>query len=399
MSTTDRNVAYRQQAREWLSEHAPSYSGSVRDGLSVEDDLALGKRWQRLKAESGFAAITLPQEYGGAGGTEVEKAIFSEEEMRFDLPTAYFSISLGMPIPIMARYANDEQRNRHIPPAIRGEEIWCQLFSEPAAGSDLAALRLAARRDGDGWRLNGQKLWTSWAQFSDFGVVVARTDPSVPKHAGLTYFYVDMKSTGISVRPVKLLSGNEDVNEVFFDEVYISDNQRLGDVGGGFRVAIDTLMIERYAVTDPAGYGPPLSALIDLARQVGDGDKAAIDDGQVRDEIARAYCEQQGLRIIHDRAVAALARGGEPGPEGAVRKLLSAASRQRIGALALDLAGVEGVSWSEGDAIRSHFSASWLDSPTLRIAGGTDEILRNTIAEHILKLPQDYRPDKGKPFN
>jgi alkylation response protein AidB-like acyl-CoA dehydrogenase len=391
-------IAYRERAAAWLAQHAPRFSGSVRHGLSFEGDLALARAWQALKAGHGYAGINLPTAYGGAGGTELEKVVFCEEEMRYDLPLIYYTISLGNPVPIMLRYATEEQRLRLGPPAIRGEQIWCQLFSEPAAGSDLAALRLKAELAEGGWVLNGQKLWTSWAQIADWGVIVTRTDPSVPKHAGLTYFFVDMKAPGITVRPIRRLGGERDLNEVFFDNVFVPDEQRLGKVGEGFKVAIDTLMIERYAVTDESGYGPTLERFVELARAAQVGGKPALADGEVRAAIANAYVERQGLRSIHRRAIAAIAAGAHPGPEGAIRKLLLGRTRQRLGALALDLLGADGVYVDPHGHTVTHFPQSWMD-PCARIAGGTDEILLNTLAERILGLPGDYRPDKGVPFS
>lgn len=390
--------AYRERAVAWLAEHAPKFSGAARHGLSVEQDVELGRAWQALKAANGYAAITLPKEYGGAGCSELEKIIFCEEEMRYDLPLAYFGISLGNPVPIMLRYAPEEVRRRLGPPAVRGEQIWCQLFSEPSAGSDLAALRLKAERKDDGWELNGQKVWTSWAQLADWGVVVARTDPTVPKHAGLTYFFLDMKSPGITVRPIRRLVNDPDLNEVFFDNVFVPDNQRLGGVGEGFKVAVETLMIERYAVTDESGYGPTLEAFVELAQKSHINGKPAIKDGEVRAAIAQAFVERQGLRSIHRRAITDMANGKMPGPEGAIRKLLLGRTRQQLGAMAVDLMGADGVGMEDDVSSLTDFTRSYMD-PILRIAGGTDEVLINTLAERILGLPQDYRPDKGVPFN
>jgi alkylation response protein AidB-like acyl-CoA dehydrogenase len=227
---------YREQVRIFLERYAPRYSGPARVGLSSEADVALGRAWQKLKSEHGYAAITLPRPLGGGGGTPLQKVIFNQEEAEYDLPVQYFGISLGQPIPIMTLYASAQQQADLVPPAVRGETIWCQMFSEPAAGSDLAALRLSARREGDHWALDGQKLWTSWAHISDWGVLVARHDPSLPKHQGLTYFFVNMRTPGITVRPVRLL-GPSHVNEVFFDAVRVPDSQRLGAVGDGFKIA------------------------------------------------------------------------------------------------------------------------------------------------------------------
>lgn len=389
---------YREKARRWLAEHAPRFSGAVRHNLSLDQDVALSRAWQALKAEHGYAAITLPKAYGGAGGSELDKIVFSEEELRYDLPTVYFSISLSNPLPIFLRYANEAFKERLAAPAIRGEHIWCQLFSEPAAGSDLAALRLKAERQGDGWLLNGQKLWTSWAQLADWGVIVTRTDSSVPKHAGLTYFFLNMKSAGITVRPIRRLVGHPDLNEVYFDNVFVPDDQRLGEIGGGFKVAVETLMIERYGVTDEAADSPPLEAFVELARIARINGKPAMRDAQVRSAIAQAFVERQGLRSIHKRAMSAIAAGREPGPEGAIRKLLIGRTRQNLGALAMDLLGAEGLRLDPASQSSRDFTHAWLD-PSVRIAGGTDEILLNTLAERVLGLPQDYRPDKGVPFN
>lgn len=395
--------AYRLEARAWLAEHAPRFSGPARAGLSIETDLALGRAWQKLKSEAGYACITLPREYGGGGRGELEKIVFGEEELRYDLPTAYFGVSLGMPVPMMLRYAAPDVRQRLLPRAIRGDDIWCQLFSEPAAGSDLAALRLRAtpaERDGvSGWLLNGQKLWTSWAQFAAWGIIVARTDPTVAKHAGLTFFYLDMTSPGIEVRPIRKLAGESEINEVFLNDVFVPDRQRMGPVGAGFRVAIETLMIERYSVSDESLSGPSLEAFVRAAEKARINGRPALEDGEVRALIADTLVERQGLRSIHRRALDAIGAGREPGPEGAIRKLLLGRRRQAIGAMALDLLGPDGVALAPGATTVQDFAWSWIDSPGPRIAGGTDEILRNTIAEKVLGLPQDHRPDKGVPFN
>jgi alkylation response protein AidB-like acyl-CoA dehydrogenase len=398
MEPNETLVDYRSRAATWLARTAPAYSGAARQGLTFEQDLALGRAWQAAKAQHRYAGITLPKAYGGAGGTELQKLAFTEEEMRYDLPLGYFSVSLSNPIPIFLRYAPEPQRMTLGAAALRGEHIWCQLFSEPAAGSDLAALRLRAERDGDGWRLNGQKTWTSWAQIADWGVIIARSDPTVPKHAGLTYLFLDMKSPGVTVRPIRRLGGDCDLNDVFFDNVFVPDSHRLGGVGEGFRVAIETLMIERYAVVDESGYAPTLEAFAQLARNCRIGSGSALDNGEFRSALAQGLIERAGLRNIHRRALNAMIAGREPGPEGALRKLLLGRSRQRLAALAMDLEGPDALRLRPNGRAGTDFTRAWLD-PSLRIAGGTDEMLLNTLAERVLGLPQDHRPDKGKPFN
>lgn len=387
---------YRARARAWLAQHAPAYE--IRGGETVEEKLALSRRWQALKAANGYSAITLPRVYGGGGGTDLERLCFAEEELRYHLPTVFYGVSLNMTVPTFAIYGSESAKAKLLPPAIRGEHIWCQLFSEPAAGSDLAALRLTARREGDGWRLNGQKIWTSWAQYSDWGYIVARTDASLPKHKGLTCFYLDMQSPGVEVRGIRRIGMDQEINEVFFTDVFVPDTQRLGEVNAGFKVILTTLMIERYALNDPFAGGPKLDQFMELTRRVRRGGKPACEDGEVRRAIAISYVEWLGQQSIHERAMARMAAGAEPGPEGSIRKLLAAKARQRLSTLALDLMGSQGLRLDPSRNERNDFGHSWLDAPQLRIAGGTDDILRNTIAEKILLLPQDYRPDKGVPF-
>jgi len=399
-ATTGESLAqYVDRARRWLNEMDPRFGAPARKGLTLEQDLALGRAYQAAKADAGYACITLPREIGGGGGTEIQKILFTQEEDRHDFPTHYFGVSLGMPVPMMLRYADQDTISRIIPPSIRGDVIWAQLFSEPSAGSDLAALRTRAVRDGDGWRIDGQKLWTSWAQFADYAIGVFRTDPTVAKHAGLTFFWLDMKSPGITVKTVRKLAGESEINEVFFDNVYVPDSQRMGEVGAGFRVAIETLMIERYSVADDALGGISLEKFAQIAADARINGKPALEDGHVRQMLAEALVERQGLRSIHRRALSAIADGEEPGPEGSIRKLRLGRRRQAMSELAMDLLGAQGALLPIDGTKVVDPSWSWIDVPGARIAGGTDEILRNTIAEKILGLPQDYRPDKKVPFN
>jgi alkylation response protein AidB-like acyl-CoA dehydrogenase len=392
------NIRYRDKVRGWLQEHAPAFSGASRHQSSLAQDLALGRAWQKLKTEHGYSAIAWPRPYG-QGGSEAQKLIFSEEEMRYSLPVGYFDVSFGMPIPIVLKYGTEEQKQRFVPPAIRGDTIWAQLFSEPSAGSDLGGVRLRAQPDGGEWILNGQKIWSTWAHIADYGVLVARNDPAAPKHKGLTYFFVDLKSPGVEVRSIRRLSGVAEFGEVFFTDVRVPDSQRFGPIGGGFGVALDTLMIERYAVSDDACWGVPLKRLIELAGTISLNGRPAIKDAGVRRLIAEIYTEERGLAAIYARALAAITDGRAPGPEGAIRKLLAANKRQRMAALALDLLGPSGVLCDPRAFGTEDFAMSWLDAPAFRVAGGTDQMLRNTIAERILGLPQDHRPDKGVPFN
>jgi alkylation response protein AidB-like acyl-CoA dehydrogenase len=393
-------AAYVDRADMWLQSVAGEFGSAARKGLSEAEDLALGRRYLRARHDAGYAGINWSPEFGGQGLTHIEKVAFETEELKYGMPNAYFGISLGMPVPIMMKFCADKAfvRERVIK-AMQGEEIWCQLFSEPAAGSDLAGLRLRAEQDGNGWRLNGQKLWTSYAHHADYGVIVARTDPTVQKHKGLTYFWVDMKAPGVEARPIKLAGGDAHINEVFFDDVRIDDSNRLSPVGGGFGVAMATLMIERYVATDSAGFGPHLDLFISLAKEAKVNGRPAIQDGRIRSAIARNYAMRNGLDAITARAMLMMKAGMEPGPEGSLNKLVSVRSRQKLSELAIDLQGTDALHFDEHASIKDNWQASWINAPTGRIAGGADEMLLNTIAEKILGLPQDHRPDKGVAFN
>ena len=391
---------YRQRACAFVEQHAARFGREARRGLSEVDDLALGRAWLSLKAANGYAAITLPRAYGGGGGTDLQQILFVQEEARHGFPTEYFAIGLGMPIPMLLRYGTEAQKQALVPPAIRGETIWCQIFSEPGGGSDVGAFRLKARREGADWVLSGQKVWISWAQYSDYGVIVARTDPGVAKHKGLTYFFVDLKAAGVTVRPIRQLHGRSDFNEIFFDDVRIPDCCRLGEVGEGFRLAVETLMIERYtAAADETGGGPPLAAFVALARETSYRGRPAIEDGRVRSGLAQAYAVQQALIAIHQKSLLELAAGRTPGPEGSIHKYAGARERKRLATLALNMLGPAGVAFDPAATMKEDFAMSFMDVATLRIAGGSDEMLLNTVAEKILGLPQDYRPDKGVPFD
>ena len=391
---------YRLKARAFLEGMVPKYARENRRGNTSEQDLALGREYMAAKYDAGFAGINWSPELGGQGLSNLHKIAFDGEEMQFGMPVQFFGISLGMPVPMMIHYGQDRDFvKERVTKALRGEEIWCQLFSEPSGGSDLAALRTKVEPDGNGWKMNGQKVWTSWAQYSDYGVIVTRSDPAVAKHKGLTYFWVDMKAPGVEVRPIKLAGGDSHVNEVFFDDVRLEDNQRMGEVGGGFGLALHTLMIERYIATDSAGFGPHLDLFVKLAKTAHVGGRPAIEDGRIRSAIARNHAMRAGLDSITRRAMLMMQAGMQPGPEGSLQKLVAVRSRQKLSELALDLQGTAALAFDEHAYVKEDWGTSWLNAPTGRIAGGSDEVLLNTIAEKVLGLPQDYRPDKGVPFN
>ncbi len=398
---TPDEAAFRAEARAFLDANQRRKDRSraaSRYGEVDAADLAGAKAWQAQKAEAGFAGITWPREWGGRGGTQMQQIIWNQEEAAYDVPYNVFLIGLGMCIPTLMAYAAPDILTRYVRPALRGDEIWCQLFSEPAAGSDVAGLRTRAERDGADWVINGQKVWTSGAHYSDFGLLLARSDPAVPKHAGLTAFYIDMKAPGVEVRPIHQMSGASHFNEVFFTDLRIPDRQRLGAPGQGWKVALTTLMNERLAVGEPRR--PDIHDLIDLARAVEIDGRPAIADPAVRMQLATWWADSAGLTWTRFRTMTALSRGQTPGPENAIAKVVNARRLQEIAGFGMDLLGEAGAISDPALApMAGLFQDGLMSAPGQRIAGGTDEILRNIIAERVLGLPGDVRVDKDAPFN
>jgi alkylation response protein AidB-like acyl-CoA dehydrogenase len=397
---TPAEAEFRAEVRNWLEANAERREpGMVFKSKYGADDLVpLAKVWQAKKHQAGFAGMTLPAKYGGRGGSPMEQVIYNQEEAEFVTPRGVYEIGLGMCIPTMLTYATEEQKRRYALPALAGEEIWCQLFSEPAAGSDVAGLRTRATRDGDDWIINGQKIWTSGAHFCDYGIIVTRSDPTAPKHKGLTFFFLDMKSPGIEIKRIKQVSGTSNFNEVFFTDVRIPDVQRLGKVGEGWRVSVTTLMNERLAVGQvPA---PDFDEIFELSRTLELEEGPAIDNAQVRRKLASWYVQMQGLKLTKFRTISALSQGETPGPESSITKVVSARKRQEIAAFGVDLMDMSGVVFDEASQpMQGMFQEAVLSSAGSRIAGGTDEILRNIIAERVLGLPQDIRVDKDVGFD
>lgn len=394
---TPKEAAYRAEVRSWLQTHAPSHEI---DSFNPGDErvfMRKARAWQALKADAGYVGIMWPQQVGGQGGTPIEHVIFHQEEERYSLPNVPFQVGVGMCLPTLFTHGRPEVIERYVGPGIRGDEIWCQLFSEPAAGSDLAGLRTRAVADGDDWLINGQKVWTSYAHEADYGILLVRTDPTMPKHKGLTMFFVDMKSPGIEVRPIRTLAGDAEFNEVFFQDVRIPDSQRLGDVGEGWKVSLSTLMFERLAVGGKPAGSPSVADLLDLVGQGLSPEQLTAVPG-LSDAIARFYIADEGIALTRMRSMTAVSRGGVPGPEAAINKLVMAKTLQDMSAFALESIGNLGLYESGHDQGRI-FNYWYLWSAGLRIAGGTDEILRNIIAERVLGLPQESRSDRTLPFN
>lgn len=397
---TPEEAEYRAHVRQWLDANAEKRTpgAAFKAKYGADDLVPLAREWQAKKHAAGFAGITMPEAYGGQGGTQMQQVVYNQEEADYVTPRGVYEIGLGMCIPTMLTYATEAQKQRYAPAALRGEEIWCQLFSEPVAGSDVAGLISRCERDGDDWIINGQKIWTSGAHFSDYGVIVVRSDPSQPKHKGLSYFFLDMKSPGIETRRIKQIAGTSNFNEVFFDDVRVPDAQRLGDVGDGWRVAITTLMNERLAVgqTPPPDFWEAFA----LARETELEDGPAIRDNAVRAKLADWYVQTMGLKWGRFRTMTALSRGEQPGPEASITKIVSANKRQEIANFALDLMDMGGALYEEDRSpLGGVFQEALLSSPGSRIAGGTDEILRNIISERVLGMPQEIRVDKTVAFD
>jgi alkylation response protein AidB-like acyl-CoA dehydrogenase len=402
---TPAEAAFRAEARAWIAANAPhEYADDLRASpfgrvvLKNADIIAASKAWQKKKSDAGWSCLHWPKEYGGRGATPIERVIWGQEEGVYAKLSGLFIIGHGMCGPTVMAFASDEHKQKRLPPLASGEQIWCQLFSEPASGSDLAGLRTRAEKDGDEWVINGQKIWTSGAHHSDWGLLIARTDPDVAKHKGLTMFFLDMKSPGVEIRPIKQANGQAEFNEVYFTDVRIPDHQRLGKVGEGWSVSLTTLMNERMSIgaSMPTGF-PELFALCERLDQDG---RPAIDNRHVRSRLASWATKANGLKFTSYRSISALSRGERPGPENSIGKLVAGATMQDISQFALELEGPAGAQRTPpGIDVAGLFMAMLLRSSATRIEGGTDEILRNIIAERVLGLPADIRVDKDVPFN
>ena len=342
-------AAYRAKAIAWLKDNAPTFArkdgGSGEPGEDDESgkDMKRAKAWQARKAEAGYAQITWPKEWGGGGGTPIQSVIFGEEEAKFGVAAGYFQIGLGMCVPTVMAFADDEVKQRFVGPALRGEEIWCQLFSEPGGGSDVAAASTRAIRDGDDWVINGQKVWTSGAHYCDYGIVIVRTNVEVPKHKGLTMFWLDMKSPGIEVRPIHQMSGGSNFNEVYFTDVRVNDSQRLGAIDDGWKVSLVTLMNERLAVG--GGSGLDYSVIMRLARTLQTDKGTPLNDQAFREKLADWYVQSKGLKPTPASAppLTALSRGQTPGPESSIGKIIAANQLQDLSNSAVELEDQYGI--------------------------------------------------------
>lgn len=398
---TPLEAQFRAEVRAWLKANATerhTREDKFGAGLNEDDYLAAARTWQAKKAKAGYAAIAAPKTMGGLGGTPAMQVVYSQEEAKFLVPDCVFEVSLGTALPTVAMWGTPEQKEKYLARAFMGDHIWCQLFSEPSAGSDIGNVRTRAVRDGDDWVVTGQKVWTSGAHFADYGILLARTDWDSPKAKGLTMFIVDMKAEGVDVRPIHQASDEYHFNEVFLNDVRIPDSERLGHEGNGWKVMLSTLMQERFALGSNFS-GDLYAQLIGLAQQAEWNGAPAISNATVRAGIADTYIQQFGVDLIVRRGMSAISRGESPGPEMASVKLIGARAFQTGGALAIELGGAEGLIAAQDLGAEWRLpQLLWISAPGARIAGGTDEIQKNTIAERVLGLPGEIRTDRDVPF-
>jgi alkylation response protein AidB-like acyl-CoA dehydrogenase len=374
---TAEEAAFRAELREWLDANLPEDRRGGRGGAQRFDD-SFGREWSRKLYDAGYAGLTWPKEYGGAGAPYSFQAIFYEEMARAQAPPHVGVIGLGMAGPTIMAHGTEEQKQAHLSKILSAEEVWCQGFSEPGAGSDLAAARTRAERQGDVYVVNGQKVWSSFAHIADFCILVTLSDPDAPRYQGLTYLIVDMHAPGVEVRPLRQITGEAEFNEIFFNDVEVPVANRLGDEGHGWQVAMTTLLHERgtlgFALTAALEVG--VNKLLDVARERLNGDTA------LRQQVANEWIELQALRYTNYRSLGTYQRTGIPGPEGSAIKLRWSEQNQRLTKLGRELLGPEGIlddGWWHHQQLRSRGNT---------IEAGTSEVLRNIVAERVLGLPK-----------
>jgi alkylation response protein AidB-like acyl-CoA dehydrogenase len=365
---------FRDELRGWLEDNHPGEKPKGDD-----EAFEFRREWQRKLHEAGYAGLSWPEEYGGRGATLIEQAIFGEELTRAKAPAPVNVLGLAMGGPVVIAHGTDEQKQRYLEPILSAEEIWCQGFSEPESGSDLASLKTKAVKSNGEWVVTGQKVWTSFAHKAKWCMLVARTDPDVPKHQGITYFLLDMEQDAVQVRPLRQITGDPEFNELFIEEARIPDDNVIGGVGNGWAVAITTLMNERAGLGAGAAASIriALGQLVDLAHERG-----VADDPIIRQRIGQLHIEAESLRLNSWRGLTQIMKKGQPGPEGSLPKWQWAEINQALTELAMDIRG------EEGPVSESDWTYRFLRARGNSIEGGTTEILKNIVAERVLGLPK-----------
>ncbi len=381
---------FREQVRIFLTANAVTNA-----------DMAASKTFHIQRAEAGLAGLRYPTEHGGAGLSSAHERAYQEEAAAFPPMGFNFVISHGMCLPMLYDFGTDEQKLRYMPDCISGRTLWCQMFSEPGAGSDVASLQTRADRDGDEWIINGQKVWTTRAQHSDYGILIARTDPAAVKHAGISMFIVPMDHPGIEIRPIHQIDGRREFNEVFFTDVNISIDDLLGELNNGWNQATAMLMYERVAIGG-LGSGSIQQPNFDLLKGVA-AKAGTLGDPLVRQDLTRIYAMETTKALLSLRTKAEMKAGKAPGPGGSLGKLFGSVIQWRMRELLMNMAGAGSQAWSGGGYDASD-AAAWQAKHTVgsfgsSIAGGTDEIQRNIIGDRVLGLPRDISVDRGVPFS
>jgi len=392
---TPEEAAFRTEAHAWLKTHA--HRRDSHEGKSADHTRDLARHmqecrdWQRVLYDNNWAGITWPKQYGGRGASAIQSAIFAEEMSQFDVATGAFAVSIGMVGPTLIAHGTPDQQQKHLAPILKGEEVWCQLFSEPGSGSDLASLGTRAVRDGDDWIVNGQKVWTSFGQFADYAILLARTDVELPKHAGITYFILDMKSPGIDVRPITQITGVQHFNETFLTDVRIPHANIIGEINAGWKGAQTTLMNERSHIGSGGTWS--VDQLIELAQQRG-----LSNDLNIRQGLAQAHARAETLRYMGFRMRTAMSQMRMPGPEALTLKLAYANHWRLTAELATTILGASAMLWADDAPEDNQWGQHLLSQFAIRIGGGTDEIQHNIIAERGLGLPREPQLDKDMPW-
>jgi len=388
--------AFRQRCRAFLEEHATGIPGAVRGGDDRGKGLLDGaKKFQKALAEAGLAGMVYDAQYGGAGLTRAHERIWREEYGKYPDMTSELTISHGMCLPVLNQFGTEEQKLQFLPKNISGEEVWCQMFSEPGAGSDVASLQTKAELDGDEWVINGQKVWTTLAHLSDYGIIIARTDPDVPKHAGISMFILDMDAPGVDIRPIHQIDGGKHFNEIFLTDVRIPASWLVGELNNGWNQATAMLMYERVAIGTGSTSGishPNADRLIEEATKRG-----VIADPNLRQDLMRLYSEETAKSLVSMRTRAELKAGKAPGPGGSLGKLHGAAIARMMRTILGEVFGADLVSYEKGDKAEV-WARTLLTSFSANIAGGTDEIQKNIIGDRVLGLPREPAVDKDVPF-
>jgi alkylation response protein AidB-like acyl-CoA dehydrogenase len=379
---------FRAELRAWLEDNIPE-GYKERGDVAGRGDEEISREWSKKLYEAGYSGLTWPKEFGGAGAPYTHQAIFLEESARAETPDHIGVIGLGMAGPTIIAHGTDEQKKAHLSKILSGEEVWCQGFSEPGSGSDLASLRTKGELDGDSFVVNGQKVWSSFAHIADYCILLVRTDPDAPKHQGITYLLVDMHSPGVEVRPLKQITGDPEFNEIFFTDARVPVANVIGEVNQGWSVAMTTLLHERgtlgFALT--ARLEVLVRKLLALAKQTSVNGHTAAEDPVFRDRLVQQWIDLQGLRFTNYRALTGLVKTGVPGPEGSIAKLHWSESNQRLSKLALDILGPGSQLDADGPG-NGFWQYQQLRSRGNTIEAGTSEVLRNIISERVLGLPR-----------